>query len=152
MWREAEAEIAGLRDDIPAQRASFRQEEALLREEASEVGGLQQAALVDRIQAIFAKVPRTPEIEGVEKEVIALAVAELYEGRQKAIEGADGRARAARRPARAPHREADEPPRRHRGRAQRVLSMKTIDEGVASIYRTVQGSGPRPPRPSRRRP
>jgi GGDEF domain-containing protein len=141
MWREAEAEIAGLRDDLAAQRASFRQEEALLREEASEVGGLQQAALVDRIQAIFAKVPRTPEIEAVEKEVIALAVAELYEGRQKAIEAQM-----------AEHaRLVDQLERRiakltsllgvTEEELQRVLSMKTIDEGVASIYRTVQGLG-----------
>lgn len=141
MWREAEAEIAGLRDDLAAQRASFRQEEALLREEASEVGGLQQAALVDRIQAIFAKVPRTPEIEGVEKEVIALAVAELYEGRQKAIEAQM-----------AEHaRLVDQLERRiakltsllgvTEEELQRVLAMKTIDEGVASIYRTVQGLG-----------
>jgi len=141
MWREAEAEIAGLRDDLAAQRASFRQEEALLREEASEVGGLQQAALVDRIQAIFAKVPRTPEIEAVEKEIIALAVAELFEGRQKAIEAQM-----------AEHaRLVDQLERRiaklttllgvTEEELQRVLSMKTIDEGVASIYRTVQGLG-----------
>lgn len=141
MWREAEAEIAGLRDDLAAQRASFRQEEALLREEASEVGGLQQAALVDRIQSIFAKVPRTPELEAVEKEVIALAVAELYEGRQKAIEAQM-----------AEHaRLVDQLERRiakltsllgvTEEELQRVLSMKTIDEGVASIYRTVQGLG-----------
>ena len=141
MWREAEAEIAGLRDDLAAQRASFRQEEALLREEASEVGGLQQAALVDRIQAIFAKVPRTPEIEAVEKEIIALAVAELYEGRQKAVEAQM-----------AEHaRLVDQLERRiakltsllgvTEEELQRVLSMKTIDEGVASIYRTVQGLG-----------
>jgi hypothetical protein len=141
MWREAEAEIAGLRDDLAAQRASFRQEEALLREEASEVGGLQQAALVDRIQAIFAKVPRTPEIEGVEKEIIALAVAELFEGRQKAIEAQM-----------AEHaRLVDQLERRiakltsllgvTEEELQRVLAMKTIDEGVASIYRTVQGLG-----------
>jgi GGDEF domain-containing protein len=86
MWREAESEIAGLRDDLAAQSQRFRQEEAVLREEASEVGGLQQAALVDRIQAIFAKVPRTPDLETVEKEIIALAVEELYEGRKKAVE------------------------------------------------------------------
>ena len=141
MWREAEAEIAGLRDDLAAQRASFRHEEALLREEASEVGGLQQAALVDRIQAIFAKVPRTPEIEAVEKEIIALAVAELFEGRQKAIEAQM-----------AEHaRLVDQLERRiakltsllgvTEEELQRVLAMKTIDEGVASIYRTVQGLG-----------
>jgi GGDEF domain-containing protein len=141
MWREAEAEIAGLRDDIAAQRASFRQEEALLAEEASEVGGLQQAALVDRIQAIFSRVPRTPEIEAVEKEIIALAVAELYEGRQKAVEAQM-----------AEHaRLVDQLERRiakltsllgvTEEELQRVLSMKSIDEGVASIYRTVQGLG-----------
>jgi GGDEF domain-containing protein len=139
MWREAEAEIAGLRDDIAAQRASFRKEEALLREEASEVGGLQQAALVDRIQAIFAKVPRTPDIEAIEKEIIELAVAELYEGRQKAIEGQM-----------AEHaRLVDQLERRiakltsllgvTEEELQRVLAMKSIDDGVASIYRTVQG-------------
>jgi GGDEF domain-containing protein len=142
MWREAEAEIAGLRDDLAAQRASFRQEEAVLAEEASEVGGLQQAALVDRIQAIFAKVPRTPDIETVEKEIIALAVEELYEGRKKAVEAQMAEHK----------RLVDQLERRvakltsllgvTEEQLQRVLSMKTIDEGVASIYRTVQGLAP----------
>jgi GGDEF domain-containing protein len=139
MWREAEAEIAGLRDDLAAQRASFRQEEAVLAEEASEVGGLQQAALVDRIQAIFAKVTRTPDIETVEREIIALAVEELYEGRKKAVEAQMAEHK----------RLVDQLERRvakltsllgvTEEQLQRVLSMKTIDEGVASIYRTVQG-------------
>jgi len=142
MWREAEAEIAGLRDDLAAQRASFRQEEAVLAEEASEVGGLQQAALVDRIQAIFAKVPRTPDLETVEKEIIALAVEELYEGRKKAVEAQMAEHK----------RLVDQLERRvakltsllgiTEEQLQRVLSMKTIDEGVASIYRTVQGLAP----------
>jgi len=142
MWREAEAEIAGLRDDIAAQRASFKQESDLLREEASEVGGLQQAALVDRIQAIFAKVPRTSDIETVEKEIIALAVEELYEGRKKAL-GAQMAEHA---------RLVDQLERRiakltsllgiTEEELQRVLAMKSIDDGVASIYRTVQGLAP----------
>jgi len=142
MWRESEAEIAGLRDDIAAQRESFRQEQALLREEASEMGGLQQAALVDRIQAIFAKVTRTPDLEAVEKEIIALAVEELYEGRKKAVEAQM-----------AEHaRLVDQLERRiakltsllgvTEEELQRVLSMKSIDDGVASIYRTVQGLAP----------
>jgi GGDEF domain-containing protein len=139
MWREAESEIAGLRDDLAAQSQKFRQEEAVLREEASEVGGLQQAALVDRIQSIFAKVPRTPDIEAIEKEIIALAVEELYEGRKKAVEAQM-----------AEHaRLVDQLERRvakltsllgvTEEELQRVLSMKSIDDGVASIYRTVQG-------------
>jgi hypothetical protein len=142
MWREAEAEIAGLRDDLAAQRASFRQEEAVLREEASEMGGLQQAALVDRIQSIFAKVPRTPDLEQVEKEIIAFAVEELYEGRKKAVEAQMVEHRAM----------VDQLERRvakltsllgvTEEQLQRVLAMKTIDEGVASIYRTVQGLAP----------
>lgn len=139
MWREAEAEIAGLRDDLAAQRASFRQEEAVLREEASEMGGLQQAALIDRIQSIFAKVPRTPDLETVEKEIIAFAVEELYEGRKKAVEAQMAEHRAM----------VDQLERRvakltsllgvTEEQLQRVLAAKTIDEGVASIYRTVQG-------------
>ena len=142
MWREAESEIAALRDEFAAQQATFQQEAALLREEASEVGGLQQAALVDRIQQIFAKVPRTPDLEQVEKEVIAFAVEELYEGRKKALEAQM-----------AEHaRLVDQLERRvakltallgvTEEQLQQVLSMKTIDEGVASIYRTVQGLAP----------
>jgi GGDEF domain-containing protein len=139
MWREAEAEIAGLREDIAAQRESFRVERAVLQEEASEVGGMQQAALIDRIQAIFAKATRTPEIEMLEKEIIALAVEELYEGRKKAV--------AAQMAEHA--RQVDKLERRiakltsllgiTEEELQRVLSMKVVDEGVASIYRTVQG-------------
>ncbi len=142
MWREAEAEIQGLRDDLAAQRASFRQEEAVLAEEASEIGGLQQAALVDRIQAIFAKVTRTPDLESVEKEIIAFAVEELYEGRRKAVEAQMAEHK----------RLVDQLERRvakltsllgvTEEELQRVMSMKNIDDGVASIYRTVQGLAP----------
>jgi GGDEF domain-containing protein len=142
MWRESEAEIAGIRDDIAAQRASFQAQAALLEEEASEIGGLQQAALVDRIQAIFAKVPRTPEIESVEKEIVALAVEELFEGRRKAVEAQMAEHK----------RQTDNLERRiakltillgvTEEQLKRVLSMKSIDEGVASIYRDVQGLAP----------
>ena len=139
MWRESEAEIAGIREDIAAQRASFQQQAALLEEEASEIGGLQQAALVDRIQAIFAKVTRTPEIEMLEKEIVALAVEELYEGRRKAVEAQIAEHK----------KQTDNLERRiakltallgvTEEQLQKVLAMKTIDEGVASIYREVQG-------------
>ncbi|MFN0009964.1 MAG: hypothetical protein ACKVXR_18885 [Planctomycetota bacterium] len=142
MWRESEAEIAGIRDDIAAQRASVQAQAALLEEEASEIGGLQQAALVDRIQAIFAKVARTPEIEQVEKEIVALAVEELYEGRRKAVEAQMAEHR----------RQTDNLERRiaklttllgvTEEQLQRVLAMKSIDEGVASIFREVQGLSP----------
>ena len=142
MWREAEAEIQGLRDDLAAQRATFRQEEAILAEEASEIGGLQQAALVDRIQQIFAKVTRTPDLESVEKEIIAFAVEELYEGRRKAVEAQMAEHK----------RLVDQLERRvakltsllgvTEEELQRVMSMKNIDDGVASIYRTVQGLAP----------
>ena len=139
MWREAEAEIQGLRDDLAAQRESFRQEEALLQEEASEMGGLQQAALVDRIQQIFAKGTRTPELEAIEKEIVSFAIEELFEGRRKAVEAQMAEHK----------RLVDQLERRiakltallgvTEEQLQKVLSMKTIDEGVASIYRTVQG-------------
>jgi GGDEF domain-containing protein len=142
MWRESEAEIAGIREDIAAQRASFQAQAALLEEEASEIGGLQQAALVDRIQAIFAKVTRTPEIEALEKEIVALAVEELYEGRRKAVEAQMAEHK----------RQTDNLERRiakltallgvTEEQLQRVLAMKTIDEGVASIFREVQGLSP----------
>jgi GGDEF domain-containing protein len=142
MWRESEAEIAGIREDLAAQRASFQTQAALLEEEASEIGGLQQAALVDRIQAIFAKVTRTPEIEGLEKEIVALAIEELYEGRRKAVEAQI-----------AEHKiQTDKLERRiakltallgvTEESLQKVLAMKTIDEGVASLYREVQGLAP----------
>jgi hypothetical protein len=135
-------EIQGLRDDLAAQRATFRQEEAILAEEASEIGGLQQAALVDRIQQIFAKVTRTPDLESVEKEIIAFAVEELYEGRRKAVEAQMAEHK----------RLVDQLERRvakltsllgvTEEELQRVMSMKNIDDGVASIYRTVQGLAP----------
>jgi hypothetical protein len=141
MWRETESEIEGLKADIVAQQKSFAREADLLREEASEIGGLQKAALVDKIQKIFASVPRTSEIEGLEKQIVDLAVAELYDERKKAVEAQ----------MREHKRQVDMLEKRiakltgilgvTEEELQRVMAMKSIDAGVASIYKTVQGLG-----------
>ncbi len=139
MYREAEAEIDMLRGELEAQRKSFQAEQDLMREELSEIGGLQQAAIIDKIQKIFAGVSRTPEIDGLEKQIIQMAVAELFEERQKAV--------AAQM---AEHKQQMDVLERRIAKLtgllgvteeelKRVLAMKSIDAGVASIYQTVQG-------------
>lgn len=139
MWREAESEIEALRVDLAAASKSFRAEHETLEEEAGDAGGLQRAELVDKIQRIFSTVTRTPEIERLESEIIELAVAELYEERRKAV-AAQMREHA---------RQVDQLERRiakltsvigvTEEELARVMSMKMIDPGVASIFKTVQG-------------
>ncbi len=139
MWREAESEIDTLRGELVAASRTVRQEQAALSEEASDCGGLQRAELVDKIQRIFGTVERSAQIEGLERQVIDLAVAELYEERRKAV--------AAQM---AEHgRLVDMLERRIQKLTSmlgvteeelaRVMAEKGIDPGVASIFRTVQG-------------
>jgi GGDEF domain-containing protein len=139
MWREAESEIDALRTDMAATMRTFREEAQALSDEADDTGGLQRAELVDKIQRIFATVARTSEIENLEKQVVDLAVAELYEERRKAV-AAQMREHG---------RQVDMLERRiakltsllgvTEEELARVMSMKQIDAGVASIFKTVQG-------------
>jgi hypothetical protein len=139
MWREAESEIEALRSDLAAASKSFREEQQTLADEAGDAGGLQRAELVDKIQRIFATVARTPEIESLEAQIVELAVHELYEERKKAI-AAQMREHA---------RQVDMLERRiakltsvigvTEEELRRVMEMKMVDPGVASIFKTVQG-------------
>ncbi len=139
MWREAESEIESLRSDLAAAAKSFRVDQETLEEEAGDAGGLQRAELVDKIQRIFSSVTRTPDIESLEAQIIELAVAELYEERRKAV-AAQMREHA---------RQVETLERRitkltsvigvTEEELARVMAMKMIDPGVASIFKTVQG-------------
>lgn len=139
MWRAAESEIEALRGDLAAATKSFRAEQQTLEDEAGDAGGLQRAELVDKIQRIFSTVARTPEIESLESQVVELAVAELYEERRKAV-AAQMREHA---------RQVDMLERRiakltsvigvTEEELARVMAMKMVDPGVASIFKTVQG-------------
>jgi GGDEF domain-containing protein len=139
MWREAETEIDALRSDMAAAVRTFREEQQALSDEVDDTGGLQRAELVDKIQRIFATVARTSEIESLEKQVVDLAVAELYEERRKAV-AAQMREHG---------RQVDMLERRiakltsllgvTEEELARVMAMKQIDAGVASIFKTVQG-------------
>lgn len=139
MYREAESEIDALRSDMAATVRTFREEQQALSDEVDDTGGLQRAELVDKIQRIFATVSRTPEIESLEGQVIELAVAELYEERRKAV-AAQMREHG---------RQVDMLERRiskltsllgvTEEELARVMAMKNIDAGVASIFKTVQG-------------
>jgi GGDEF domain-containing protein len=139
MWREAEAEIDSLRQALEARKRSFAAEEQTLEDEASEIGGLQQAELVDKIQRIFATVTMTSEIESLQTQIVDLAVKELYEERRKAVAAQMAEHR----------RQTDQLEKRiakltsilgvTEEELKRVMAMKNIDAGVASIFRTVQG-------------
>lgn len=139
MWREAEAEIDGLRAELESQKKEFAREQQMLEDEASEIGGLQQAQLVDKIQQLFSGVGRTPEIDSLEKQILELAIKELYEERRKAVAAQMAEHR----------RQTDMLEKRiakltsilgvTEEELKRVMAMKSIDPGVASIFRTVQG-------------
>ncbi|MBL8857909.1 MAG: hypothetical protein JNL28_05345 [Planctomycetes bacterium] len=139
MWREAEAEIDGLRIELEERKKSFEREALVLEEEASEIGGLQQAQLVDKIQQLFAGVERTDAIQALEGQILDLAVKELFEERRKAVAAQMAEHR----------RQTDILEKRiakltsilgvTEEELKRVMAMKNIDAGVASIFRTVQG-------------
>lgn len=139
MWREAEAEIDGLRAALEERKQSFAVEQQVLEDEASEIGGLQQAQLVDKIQQLFAGVSRSSEIDVLERQILDLAIKELYEERRKAVAAQMAEHR----------RQTDLLEKRiakltsllgvTEEELKRVMAMKNIDAGVASIFRTVQG-------------
>jgi GGDEF domain-containing protein len=139
MWREAEAELEALRGELKQRTHDFAEQHAVMMEEAAEVGGLQESAVLDQMQQIFAATTRTPEIVELEKKVLALAAKELFEERRKAVAAQVAENR----------RQVDQLERRiakltsilgvTEEELQRVMAMKNIDAGVASIYRTVQG-------------
>ena len=139
MWREAEAELDELRGELQRQTRAFHEQHAVLVEETSTIGGLQQSEVIDRLQAIFASAPRTDDLARIEREVLAFAAKELHEERQKAVQ-----AQVAEH-----QRQIDQLERRiakltgvlgvTEEELKRVMAMKNIDPGVASIFRTVQG-------------
>ncbi|MBI5361630.1 MAG: diguanylate cyclase [Planctomycetes bacterium] len=139
LWREAEAELEQLRDELAERKKSFEEQHAVLQEEVSEIGGLQKAEVLDRLQALFAGVARTDAIAELERQVLAVAAKELFEERQKAIQKTVDEHK----------RQIDQLERRIAKLTQilgvteeelkRVMAMKAIDSGVASIFREVQG-------------
>jgi hypothetical protein len=102
-----------------------------MEDEVSEIGGLQQAQLVDKIQQLFAGVGRTKEIEALEKQILDLAIKELYEERRKAVAAQMAEHR----------RQTDQLEKRiakltsilgvTEEELKRVMAMKNIDAGVA---------------------
>jgi GGDEF domain-containing protein len=139
MWREAEAEVANLREELEQATSGMQKRHAELVEQVSDYSGLEQAAIIDRIQQLFSQVQRTPEIEELEKQIVALAQKELFEERHKAIQAEVAehqgqidllQRRISKLTKVLGMTEAD---------LRKVMAMKNIDEGVASIYRTVQG-------------
>jgi len=139
MWREAEAELEQLRGELTQRVQEFTEQHAVMVEEAAEVGGLQESAVLDEMQKIFAATSRTPEVIALEKQVLALAARELFEERRKAVAATVAEHK----------RQIDQLERRiakltsilgvTEEELVRVMAMKNIDAGVASIYRTVQG-------------
>jgi GGDEF domain-containing protein len=139
MWREAEAEIELLRGALKDAKREFAEQHAVMMEEAAELGGLQESVVLDQMQKIFAGTSRSEEIIALEKQILELAAKELFAERQRAVAAQVAEHR----------RQVDQLERRiakltsllgvTEEELQRVLAMKNIDVGVASIYRTVQG-------------
>lgn len=139
LWREAEGQLDELRTELAERKKSFEEQHAVLREEVAEVGELAKSEVLDKIQALFAGVTRTDEIAALEKSVLRLAAHELYEERHKAVQAQVAEHR----------RLIDQLERRiaklteilgvTEEELKRVMAMKAIDSGVASIFRTVQG-------------
>jgi GGDEF domain-containing protein len=127
------------RDELAERKKSFEEQHAVLQEEVSEIGDLQKSEVLDKLQALFAGVERTDAIAELEKRVLAVAAKELYEERQKAIQATVDEHK----------RMIDQLERRIAKLTQilgvteeelkRVMAMKAIDSGVASIFREVQG-------------
>lgn len=139
LWREAEAELDELRNELADRKRTFEEAHAVMAEEAAEVGDLAKSEVLDKIQALFAGVTRSDEIVELEKQVLKLAAHELYEERQKAVQAQVAEHR----------RQIDQLERRiaklteilgvTEEELKRVMALKAIDPGVASIFREVQG-------------
>jgi hypothetical protein len=151
MWREAESEIDALRATSRGGQQSFRRAAQRSRTKRRRSGGLQRAELVDKIQRIFAtghahERDREPREAG------------RRPGRRRALRGTP---QGRRRQMREHGRQVDMLERRiakltsllgvTEEELARVMAMKQIDAGVASIFKTVAGTARRRPAASRPR-
>lgn len=131
MWRAAESEVEGLRADLAIAQASFQ----AASEESAELAGIERAALLEKLDGLFDNLASTPELARLRQQVLALAAAELGEERQKAV---------------AHHQRQIEMLERRIAKLNAAMGVteeqllaalanRTMDAGVASLYRTVQG-------------
>ncbi|MEY2785464.1 MAG: hypothetical protein RL277_1674 [Planctomycetota bacterium] len=131
VWREHERELEGLRSELKAAEHSLGQSQA----EAAEFAQLERAALVEKLQGLFAGLTPSPELEQLEREVLALAAHELLEERSRAV--ADHQRQIALLERRIEKLTVAMGITEQQ--LENAMQQRTMDAGVASIYRTVQG-------------
>jgi hypothetical protein len=135
-----ESEVDRLRRELEDQQRALNERHAALAREAVIQGAAEAQQLAARIREIFALLPdKSPELARLEEEIILVAVQGMEAEREK-----NAGARLAER-----DREVDQLNRRIDKLARslgqkeqelmRVAAMKSIDPGISSIYRTVQG-------------
>lgn len=131
VWRAGERELEGLRGQL---RDAARNLEAC-QEEAGELANLERAALIEKLEGLFAGMTPSPELERLQREVLSLAAHELLEERTRAM--AQQQQQIALLERRIEKLNAQMGVTAEQLEA--ALNHRTMDAGVASIFRTVQG-------------
>jgi diguanylate cyclase (GGDEF)-like protein len=144
-----QAKLEELRGAVPAQQHGTLTPEPAVEgphlgaglADLVDIGAEGEDSVVARIRAVFSSlgIGRSPEIDELERQIIALALRELQEERRRAADDSAGEytgqidlleRRVAKLSSMLGMTEAE---------LKRVLAMKNIDPGLASIYRVVQG-------------
>ncbi len=138
-WLEVETELDRLREELEEQMREVDKRHEDFAKEQDDLAEQRGKAFVAKIQEVFAQEEPSAPIVRLEKAMIELAMNEVAEWRQSnlAQQLADS------------NRQVENLERRVRkltdlldvteGELRRVASMKDVDTGIASIYRTVQG-------------
>ena len=131
LWGVQARELETLRGDLQAAKVQLHKQDG----EAREFAELGSDVLLRRLDGLFETVSHTPDIDRLRREVLALAAHELFEERTRAVAEQHNQIALLER--------RIEKLNAAMGLAERqlesALQNRTMDEGVASIHRTVQG-------------
>ena len=140
-WLEVESELDRLREELEAQIAEVDKRGEQFSKEQDELAEKRSKEFTARIQQLFAGEQATESVVRLEKEMIALALRQIEEWRESTLAQELSESK----------RLVDNLERRVRklsdllsvteSELKRVASMKNVDTGIASIYRSVQGIG-----------
>jgi hypothetical protein len=125
---------------LHVRRENFAERHQELARETQEQGMVQDQALVDQINMIFAGlVAQNPELAAIQDQVTSLALLGMQQERQKLLDSKVDEHKSQVEQFERRIAKLSQSLETTEGELKRIAAMKGVDDGVASIYRTVQG-------------
>lgn len=137
----ANAQLAKLLDEFEGKSQALLAKESILEQESRAAGAWHDKVLAEQIEAAFDAMPRTPEMDAVRAQVLEVALNSIQGERQKVIDEKVSDHRSEIENYQRRIAKLTESLKLTEGEMARVAAAKSIDLGVASIYRGVQGIG-----------